>query len=175
MEPKQPAVLAVLVQTGTLRWFVAGIGLDGERMPLLCSPAADLEPYLDMEFDEQASFVRHRFCGVLQQGCDRLWARSKKPVQFVFVFEEPLGHTTGDLTLRVAEHFVQWMTNPPVVVYLSENGFEPAAPPKLHKLAGDIPRPLADVVTASLPGLYASLNDDDAWEMARKKQKTQDT
>ena len=60
-------------------------------------------------------------CGVLQRGCDRLWGRDSKACQFVFVFEGLLTEPTGTLTRSVADHFTQWMLNPPGVVYITAN------------------------------------------------------
>ena len=42
METKHPTLLIVLVQTEKLRWFVAGLGLDGLLVPLICSDVGDL-------------------------------------------------------------------------------------------------------------------------------------
>src|SRR5947209_11105311 len=134
MDTKTPVVLVVLVETARLRWFVASLGLDGRAAPLLRSEVGDLEKYRSLPFDEQVLFLRHRFCGVLQRGCDRLWARGNKACQFVFVFEGPLPEPTGQLTASVAEHFVQWMLNPPVVVLVSADGFDTAAP-RLERVA----------------------------------------
>src|SRR5262249_3886796 len=86
MGTKTPVVLLVLVETARLRWFVAALGLDGQAVPLLRSEEGDLEKYRGLAFDEQVAFLRHRFCGVLQRGCDRLWARDSKACQFAFVF-----------------------------------------------------------------------------------------
>src|SRR5436190_16393737 len=109
MQPKAPVILLVLVQTAQLRWFVACLGLDGRVTPLLCSEVGDLEKYRGLDFDEQLAFLRHRFCGVLQRGNDRLFARGRKARQFVFVFEGLLPEPTGELTRGIAEHMVLWL------------------------------------------------------------------
>src|SRR4051812_40792050 len=116
MEHKSPVMLLVLVDVARLRWFVASIALDGQTVPLLRSDEGDLEKYRELSFDEQVAFLRHRFCGVLQRGCDRIWARNNKACQFVFFFEGQLLDATGQLTQAVADHFTEWMLNPPVVV-----------------------------------------------------------
>src|SRR5437899_1907017 len=128
METKTPAMLVVLVETARLRWFVASVPRDGPSVPLICSEDDDLGKYRDLDFDEQVAFLRHRFCGVLQRGCDRLWARTCKACQFVFVFEGPVPAATGELTRAIADHFVQWMLNPPVAVFVSANGFTDRPP-----------------------------------------------
>src|SRR5438105_1397633 len=102
---KAPAVLLVLVEAAGLRWFVAGLGLDGRAAPLLRSADGDLAKYRDLPFDEQVAFLRHRFCGVLQRGCDRLWARELKACQFVIVFAGELPDPTGELVRSTADHF----------------------------------------------------------------------
>jgi len=60
MTAKEPVLLTVLIETASLRWYVAGIGLEGEPLPLLKSEAGNLSPYLGLPFDEQVSFLRHR-------------------------------------------------------------------------------------------------------------------
>jgi hypothetical protein len=168
MGPKAPVLLVVLVETGRLRWFVAAVGLDGRAAPLLRSEEGDLEKYRGLPFDEQVAFLRHRFCGVLQRGCDRIWARDEKARQFAFVFERPLPEPTGRLTGAVAEHFVQWMLSPPVVVLVSADGFDTAAP-RLDKVAGDIDAPLEELLRSRLGALLAARADESAWELSRKK------
>ena len=165
MQPKAPVVLLVLVESVRLRWFVAGLGLDGQLLPLLRSEVGDLERYQGLDFDEQVAFLRHRFCGALQRGCDRLWAREKKACQFVFVFDGPLADGTGALTQAVADHFVQWMLTPPVAIFATAEGDTST----LDKLAGEIDRPLEELVRAHVGGLLAAQEDADAWELARKK------
>ncbi len=161
MDSKTPVLLVVLVQTARLRWFVAAIEPDGRAEPLLRSEVGDLEKYRGLDFEEQVSFVRHRFCGVLQRGCDRLWGRGEKARQFVFVFDEPLPEPTGGLTAAVAEHFVEWLLNPPVVVYIGA--------PQLDKVAGAIEAPLEDLLCARLGALLAARDDLAAWELAPGK------
>src|SRR5262249_30843352 len=136
MPAKDPVLLVVLIETGQLRWYVAGIGLDGEAMPLLFSEAGNLQPYVGIAFDEQVSFLRHRLSGVLQRGCDRIWARQKKPCQIVFVTDAEFLQAETALTHAVAEHFVVWMTNPPVTFFVSRTGFESQEPSRLDLIAG---------------------------------------
>ncbi len=161
MAPKTPTLLLILVETTHLRWFVAGIGLDGATTPLLCSEPQDLEKYRGLDFDEQVAFLRHRFCGVLQRGCDRLWARNLKACQFAFVFEGLLSEPTGTLTQTVAGHFAEWMLKPPVAVFAA-NGVG------LERLSGTIEAPLETLLQKHLPGLVAAQDDAGAWEVARQ-------
>ncbi len=170
METKEPVLLIVLVETARLRWFVAGVNLDGTALPLLCSEEGDLEHYLELPFDEQVSFLRHRFSGVLQRGCDRLWAKQKKPCQIVFLFDELLEQDNGRLTQRVAEHFIQWMTRPPVVAFKCESGFATDTP-ALNKLVGELDATLETPLHASLPSLLPAMKDAAAWELSPKKVK----
>jgi len=162
MEPKTPTLLLILVEIAKLRWFAAGIGLDGTTTPLICSEPGDLEKYRGLEFDEQVSFLRHRFCGVLQRGCDRLWARNLKACQFVFVFEERLPEPTGQLTQTLAGHFAEWLLKPPVAV------FAPSGT-QLEKLAGTIDGPLEALFKSHLRQLLATQEDANAWETVRQK------
>jgi len=162
METKTPVLLLVLVETARLRWFVAAVGLDGQATPLLRSDVGDLEKYRTLDFDEQVAFLRHRFCGVLQRGCDRLWARTWKACHFVFVFDALLPDATGRLTQEVAEHFTQWMLNPPVVVFHR-------ARPGLERLTGELDSTREKLVRAHLDTLYAAREDASVWEQVPKK------
>ncbi len=160
MEPKAPVILLVLVESARLRWFAAAIGLDGRTTPLICSPDNDLDKYRELPFDEQVAFLRHRFCGVLQRGCDRLWARNLKARQFVFVFEEPLVEPTGTLTRVVAGHFAEWLLNPPVAVFVRADGLE--------QFAGQLDEPLAALLHDHLNEVVAAKEDPTAWERVRQ-------
>jgi hypothetical protein len=162
MEPKTPTLLLILVETVQLRWFAAGIGLDGTTTPLICSEAGDLEKYRGLDFEEQVSFLRHRFGGVLQRGCDRLWARDLKACQFVFVFETRLPEPTGQLTQTLAGHFAEWLLKPPVAVF-AQNGIQ------LEKLAGTIDPSLEELFKSHLEQLLTTQEDGNAWEMVRQK------
>jgi hypothetical protein len=161
MDAKTPVLLVVVVQTSRLRWFVATIDPDGRAAPVLRSEVGDLEKYRALDFDEQVAFLRHRFCGVLQRGCDRLWARGQKARQFAFVFEEPLPEPTGRLTDAVAEHFVQWLLNPPVAIYTGSPGS-----PQIDLVAGTIDAPLEELLRSRLGDLLAARDDLAAWELA---------
>jgi hypothetical protein len=169
MEVKSPVLLLVLVETVRLRWFVASVGLDGRASPLLRSEIGDLERYRNLDFDEQVAFLRHRFCGVVQRGCDRIWGRGEKARQFVFVFEGPFVEPTGTLTQAIAEHFALWMLNPPVAVFTSADGFDRGETPRLDRLAGDLDSSLEKPLHACLGGLLAVREDAGAWELIRKK------
>jgi hypothetical protein len=171
VESKEPVLLTVLVETANLRWFVAAVGLDGTALPLLRSEIGDLDAYIGLQFDEQVSFLRHRFSGVLQRGVDRLWPRRKKPCQIVFLFEGLLDRAPVELTQRVADHFVEWMSSPPVVAFASQNGFRSSDTPKLDKLAGEMDQPLKQTLDASLAALLAAMADTDLWELFVKKTK----
>jgi len=168
MEPKTPVLLLVLVEVAKLRWLAAAIGLEGQVTPLIRSEPGDLEPYRGLEFDEQVAFLRHRFCGVLQRGCDRLWARKWKACQFVFLFEDNLPEPTGTLTRAVAEHFALWMLNPPAAVLVSENGFGKEPMPRLDSLAGELEEGRLGLVREHLAEVLAAREDPSPWELARQ-------
>jgi hypothetical protein len=169
MESKAPVLLLVLVETEQLRWLVASIGLNGQAQPLICSEAGDLEPYRALSFDEQVAFLRHRFCGILQRGCDRLWGRSCKACQIVFLFEKPLPEPTGELTRAVAAHFTEWMLNPPVAVFTCVDGFAARQGHCLQLLAGQLDPAREELLHAHLGQLLAVRDNPDAWELARHK------
>jgi hypothetical protein len=165
MPTKEPVVLVVLVEAARLRWFVAALGLDGAVTPLVCSPEGDLATYQGLPFDEQVSFLRHRFCGIVQRGCDRLWPVNKKACQFAFLFDANLPGTTDDLTRRVAEHFVEWMLNPPVVVFAGAATDLSG----LTRLAGTLEPAAEGALRAGLAALRAAVADAGAWEVSQRK------
>jgi hypothetical protein len=168
METKSPVLLLVCVETAQLRWFATAIGLDGRVTPLICSEPGDLAHYRDLDFEEQVAFVRHRFCGVLQRGCDRLWARNWKACQFAFVFEGLLPESTGTLTQAVAEHFSLWMLNPPVAVFATDQRATASGPLQLALLAGHIDLALEELLRAHLGESLARRTDEGSWEMVRR-------
>lgn len=172
MTDKQPMLLTVLIETSQLRWYVAGIDLRGEALPLLRSDAGNLSPYVGIPFDDQVSFLRHRLSGVLQRGCDRLWGRQMKPCQIVFVADGPFVQAEPELTPRVAEHFVEWMTRPPVVYFTAAGGFAAAGSPVLNQVAGELNDDLRRALEISLPALGTALHQPDAWERVPTKNAT---
>jgi hypothetical protein len=162
MEAKTPTMLVILVETARLRWFVAAVGLDGVTTPLLCSEVDDLANYRGLDFDEQIAFLRHRFCGVLQRGCDRLWARNSKACQFAFVFEAALPEPTGELTQTLAGHFAEWLLKPPVAVFTGANSND------LQRLSGSIDPSLEQLLRTNLDAVIRAKDQANAWEPARK-------
>ncbi|MCA9139736.1 MAG: hypothetical protein KDB00_23350 [Planctomycetales bacterium] len=166
MTEKQPVILTVTIETQNQRWFVAGITLSGEPIELMCSEPGNLTPYVGKEFDEQVSFLRHRLSGVLQRGCDRLWGRMMKPCQIVFITDDAFADADDQLGCRVAEHFVQWMTRPPVVFYQCQNGWSDPSEVKLDCLAGTIDDEVHQAFVNGLPALVGSLRHLERWERA---------
>jgi hypothetical protein len=162
MEAKTPTMLVILVETARLRWFVAAVSMDGLTTPLLCSEVDDLAHYRGLDFDEQVAFLRHRFCGVLQRGCDRLWARNSKACQFAFLFEAPLPEPTGKLTQTLAGHFAEWLLKPPVAVFTGAIGSE------VQRLSGSIDPLLEQLLRTNLDNLIRAKDDMTVWELARK-------
>jgi len=166
MVSKEPVLLIVLIQTADLRWYVAGIDLEGEPIPLVRSEAGSLGGYIGTGLDDQTSFLRHRLAGILQRGCDRLWARRKKPCQIVFLADGPFLEAAPDLTFRVAEHFVQWMTSPPVVFFTSSDWSTGEKEFSLHRIAGDLDDQYRQSLDDGLPTLLRVLDDLSVWEVA---------
>ena len=169
MAAKEPVLLTVLVETGMFRWYVAGVDLDGAAIPLMRSETGNLDSYLGVSLDEQVSFLRHRFSGVLQRGCDRLWARENKTCQIVFIADGSFVQADPELARRIGEHFVAWMTKPPVVFFVSRNGFACEGPIALDLVAGDIDPAFRKALDAGLPSLFAAAAQPDAWELAPAK------
>jgi hypothetical protein len=169
MPTKEPVLLTVLIETDQLRWYVAGISLSGNAIPLMRSTVGNLKPYLGVALDEQVNFLRHRLSGVLQRGCDRLWGRVMKPCHVVFVADNLFQHAEPELTQRVGDHFVVWMANPPVAFFVSENGFSESAVPMLRQVAGELPDEYRTALETGLPKLFAARQLPDAWEDAPEK------
>ena len=164
MDAKTPVILVVLIDSARLRWLVASLGLDGELVPLVRSEEGDLSAYQGQPFDEQVSFLRHRLCGVVQRGCDRLWPVGKKACQFAILFDGNLPETTEELTRAVSEHFAMWMLNPPVAVFgcsLSTSN--------LGLIAGTITPEREQVVQGALAPLFLTATDPDVWELSQRK------
>jgi hypothetical protein len=169
MTEKEPVLLIVLIETARLRWYVAGMNLKSRAFPLLRSEEDNLDSYLGLPFDEQVSFLRHRLSGVLQRGCDRLWGRQMKPCQIVFLADGPFTQAAPELTTRVAEHFVQWMTRPPVVYCICQQGFGDGATPALKQVAGEIDSQYLRSLSDGLPELLDRLPEVDVWELSPTK------
>ncbi len=168
MSTKRPVLLTVLIEPQSFRWYVAGIDLSGTVTPLLCSQKGNFAGYVDQEFDDQTSYLRHHLAGVLQRGCDRLWGRQEKPCQIVFVAEGTFLDAPPELTNRVAEHFVEWMTSPPVVFFLRQSS-DKAQQTQLTPIAGEITPEWLDAVVTGLPRMISQCGEDDPWELIMTK------
>lgn len=169
MNAKEPVLLVVLIETGTLRWYVAGVSLAGHPLPLMRSETGSLGAYIDVAFDEQVSFLRHRLAGVLQRGCDRLWGHQKKPCQIVIVADHFFPQAPLELTQHVADHFVQWMVNPPVAFVVTNGSFRHNATSPLEPLAGQLEPSHREALEAGLPKLLAAVQRDELWEVSQSK------
>lgn len=165
MAEKEPVLLTILIETSRLRWLAAGIGLNNQIAPLLVSHDDDLASYRNMEFDEQASFLRHRFCGVLQRASDRLWGQKKKACQFVFVIDGPFPDAPPELTVRIAEHLVQWMANPPVVFFRRGKNMSDLTNANLSTIAGEINDDWLAILTTAIPELLKTTQQTESWEL----------
>jgi hypothetical protein len=163
---KAPVLLVVALEPGKLRWFVAGVGLDGEVLPLLRSEEGNLAPYVAAPPDEQVLFLRHRLAGVLQRGCDRLWSRDKKACRIVFAADRHFERDDPGLTQRVAEHFATWMLKPPVSFFLTSAAWSDPACRCERDLAGSMDEVSAAALDVAWPKLRALLADPAAWELS---------
>lgn len=166
MSNKRPVLLTVLIEPQSFRWYVAGIDLTGTVTPLLCSQEGNFDGYVDQAFDDQTSYLRHHLAGVLQRGCDRLWGRQEKPCQIVFVADGAFLDAPPELTNRVAEHFVEWMTSPPVVFFVRESEQGDA---ELKPIAGEITPEWREAVVTGLPRMISQCGEDDPWELITTK------
>ncbi|PQO45376.1 hypothetical protein [Blastopirellula marina] len=168
MPTKRPVLLTVLIEAASKRWYLAGIDLEGNTTPLLCSEEDNLAGYIGQPLDDQTSFLRHHLAGVLQRGTDRLWGRQEKPCQIVFVADDHFQDAPAELTERVAEHFVEWLTRPPVVFFLLESSRE-TPPPELKLVAGEIDSEGHAALVAGLPKMFQKCTENDPWELVLSK------
>lgn len=159
MEAKEPVILAVVVDAPRERWLLAAVRLDGAADPLLRSEDGDLADCRSLGFDDQTAFLRHRLCGVLQRGHDRLWPVGRKACQFAIVFAGTLPGTTAELAPRVAENLADWLLSPPVIVLGSDLG----------RLAGGIRPDLEDALRTGLRAVLAAAADPAVWEVSTRK------
>ncbi len=159
MADKVPVTLAVLVDSARLRWFVASVDRGGAVEALVRSADGDLALCRELGFDEQVSFLRHRLCGVLQRGSDRLWPVGKKAGLFAVLFDGDVPDTSEELTHRVAEHFALWLVNPPAVVLRHDGS-------AWQRIAGDAD---ADTLATAVPTLLDRVTDPVAWEESTRK------
>ncbi len=165
MTEKEPVLLTTLIDTSRMRWLVGAIGFDGQTYPLIRSHDDDLSPYCKLDFDEQASFLRHRMCGILQRGCDRLWGIQKKSCHFVFVLDQNFPHAPKKLTQRTAKHLYEWMANPPVTFFL-KNAPLNSRPAGMQAIAGELNEKFTSTLNHHLPALLDAATDPDLWEEA---------
>ncbi len=172
MQSKAPVLLVLLIDSDLLRWFVGAIDLQGAIHPLLCSEVGDLSPYQGEDFDNQVSFLRHRMSGVLQRGFDRVWARNLKPRQILILFSDNLPDTTSELTQRVANHFVEWMMSPSVVVFASHTGLRSLEGGALTPLAGTLDESFQSLVQGGVMELCRATGQSDLWEVSPRKVST---
>lgn len=173
MSTRDPAILVVLIDTGKLHWHAGGIPDSGQAVPLLRSEDRNLDEYIGLEFDEQVSFLRHRLAGVLQRGCDRLYALQMKVSHFVLIADGGYPHAAQGLTKRLAEHFVEWMMNPPVSYVLMPPPLDPYQMDDMKVVAGDLPQSAAALLRAGLPSLVSAIEYPDRWECIPRPQRHQ--
>jgi hypothetical protein len=170
-------LLLIAIETAKLRWYLAGITPEGEILPLLRSQVGDFDNYLGAEFDDQVSFLRHRFSGVIQRGADRLLRDGRRPGRIVFLADGPFQRAGRELTDRVAEFFAQWMNNPSILYFVGDIGENIESDGKLHpleRLAGESDAQLEAGMDALRPALAAMMHDSLKWETAPRKRELAD-
>lgn len=164
-------VLAIVIETAKLRWYIVGLSPAGDISPLLRSQVGDFDNYLGADFDEQVTFLRHRFSGVIQRGADRLLREGMRPGRIVFLADGPFQRASRELTDRVADHFVQWLNQPPVLFLMGLLGAEN---PSLERLAGEPDQQLESALCELAPSIAALMRDSQAWETAPRKRELAD-
>lgn len=167
---REPVLLTVLMQPGLLCWHAAGIRRDGQSVPLLRSEENSMTAYRGLEPDAQRSWLRHCIAGVLQRGCDRLFARNMKAEHFVLIADRHFPGAAADLTEQLADHFVQWMINPPVTYLLTPPGFVDESAVQWQLIAGELPEAIDQALHRGLPELVAELEAPASWELIPRSQ-----
>ena len=170
MSDRDPAWLVVLIETRELRWYAAAIGSDGQSFPLLRSDAGDLNGYADLPIDEQVSFLRHRLAGVMQRGGDRLYSRQMKVSRFLLIADGVFPTSPGGVTQQLAEHFVQWMMNPPVTFLVVPEDFAIQRDEDFRVIAGEFPPHVVTTLREHLPKLSECRSLSDHWESVVRTQ-----
>lgn len=172
MRDREPALLVVLIETVSLRWHAAAIGVGGRVIPLLRSDTGNLSQYRGLEPDAQLSFLRHRVAGVLQRGCDRLYPKGMKVNHFLLIADGDYPNAAEGMTSGLANHFVEWMMNPPVTYLVHRGGFthQPGAGEleDLITIAGDFPDQIALALQASWAEIIELVAQPGRWELIAK-------
>lgn len=171
MADRAPALLIVLIENAQWRWHVAAIDTDGNAIPLLRSEVGDLDQYRDLEFDSQVSFLRHRLAGALQRGCDRLYPKNLKANHFLLIADTTFPDSADGVTQRLADHFIEWMMNPPASFYVCGSAFRDAAPTQFDRLAGEDEKTVFTKLEAAWPALISSFDQPDDWELISRPPK----
>jgi len=169
---REPVLLTVLMQPGSLCWHAAGIRRDGRSVPLLRSEENSMTDYRGLEPEAQRSWLRHCIAGVLQRGCDRLFARNMRAEHFVLIADRHFPDAAEGLTEQLADHFVQWVINPPVTCLLTPPGFVDESPVQWQLVAGELPEAIDRALHRGLPELVSELEAPAAWELIAKSQQS---
>lgn len=153
MTDKSPVILVTLLESDAKRWSVAALDRETDIRPLAQSQAGNLDGYAAKSFDEQTSFLRHRIAGSLQRGADRLWPLNLKASLFVVWFDHTFDAAEAPLIQRVADNFVQWIANPPVVCF--HDGL----------IAGELSESDQEFITTQMQDVRRAVIDESRWEI----------
>ncbi len=128
--------------------------------------------YRGLEPEAQRAWLRHCIAGVLQRGCDRLFARNMRAEHFELIAARHFPDAAEGLTEQLADHFVQWMINPPVTFLLTPPGFVDESPVQWQLVAGELPEAIDRALHRGLPELVSELEAPAAWELIAKSQQS---
>lgn len=161
---RKPVLLVILIETDSLRWYAGAIASAQQSFSLLRSEPGDLGGYASLPHDAQVSFLRHRLAGVMQRGGDRLYLRQMKTSRFLLIADGPFEHSASGATEHLAEHFVQWLMNPPATYLQVPKDFALDSDTDLKIVAGELPDDVREALRAQLPELIKARRCDDRWE-----------
>jgi hypothetical protein len=85
----------------------------------------------------------------------------------VFLADGPLDATCPALTNEVAEHFVQWMVQPPVAFFVCREGFAPGT--ALDLIRGNLEPSRRKALESAFANLVAALPRSEEWEVSQGK------
>jgi CheY-like chemotaxis protein len=169
---REPALLIVLIEANSFRWNVAAVDNRGQVIPLLQSEEGDLDELEGLEIDAQVSFLRHRLAGALQRGCDRLHARQLRASRFVLIADGTFPNAASGVTQRLADHFVQWMINPPATFLLMADRFNAADNGDFNLNAGTLPQTVSTTLEETLPSIVSQLDQPEQWDLVPRPERS---
>jgi hypothetical protein len=77
-------------------------------------------------------------------------------------------HAPPELTRQIAEHFAEWMANPPVVFYRHAIAADDREEPHFDRLAGNIGAAERDALLVGVGELKRATENSERWELIER-------